>query len=66
MPKGASGRVVVEAGADLKRRLYGVLEREGLTLKDWFVRAAEDHIDEHQQPRLLPTEKTVSKDSRKP
>jgi hypothetical protein len=65
MPKGSSGRVVIEAGAELKKRLYCVLEAQGLTLKDWFVRAAEEHIDQYEQPRLLPKKQPASKDGRK-
>jgi hypothetical protein len=35
--------------------MYAVLSDQGLTLKDWFTRAVEALIAEHQQPSLLPT-----------
>ena len=52
MPKGESGRVVIEAGRDLKRRLYLTLAGDNLTLKDWFVDAATNYIAEREQPSL--------------
>lgn len=55
LAKGQSGRIVVELEPDLKRHLYGVLAREGLTLKDWFVAAAKRHIQDYEQPALLRT-----------
>lgn len=60
MARGASGRIVIEAGSDLKKRLYSVLAAQGLTLKDWFVQAAETQIRQHQQPSLFPEETTSS------
>jgi len=66
MPKGNSGRVVIDAGAPLKRRLYRVLDAQGVTLKDWFMRTAEEHIDQYEQPRLLPQERPVPKDDQQP
>lgn len=50
MARGSSGRVVVEAGPQLKKRLYTVLSAQGLTLKDWFIQAAETQISQHEQP----------------
>ena len=46
MPKANSGRIVVAVDPDLKRRLYSVLAMENSTLKDWFIRSAENYIDE--------------------
>ncbi len=66
MPKGASGRIVIEVGEAFKRRLYSVLAAQGLTLKDWFVRTAAEHIDQYEQPSLLPETKAVSSGDRKP
>lgn len=62
MSRGSSGRVVIEVGATLKNRLYHVLEAQGLTLKDWFIQAAEEHIDQFEQPSLLPRERPARKD----
>jgi hypothetical protein len=53
MPKGQSGRVVVEVDPDLKRRLYSALAIENSTLKDWFIDAARQYVAEREQP-LLP------------
>jgi hypothetical protein len=52
MPKGESGRVVIEVGPDLKRRLYRTLAEDDSTLKDWFVEAATNYIAEREQPSL--------------
>jgi hypothetical protein len=66
MAKGNSGRVVIDVGAPLKRRLYRVLDAQGVTLKDWFSRTAEEHIDQYEQPRLLPQGRPVPKDDKQP
>jgi hypothetical protein len=52
MPKGESGRVVIEVGPDLKRKLYRALAGDNSTLKDWFVDAATNYIAEREQPSL--------------
>ena len=52
MPKGESGRVVIEVGPDLKRKLYAALAGDNSTLKDWFVEAATSYIAEREQPSL--------------
>jgi hypothetical protein len=57
---------VIDAGAPLKRRLYRVLDAQGVTLKDWFIRTAEEHIELYEQPRLLPQERPVPKDDQQP
>lgn len=44
MAKSESGRVVIELEPTLKRKLYSVLALESLTLKDWFIRAAESYV----------------------
>lgn len=53
MPRGSSGRVVIEMDPAIKKQLYSVLAEEGLTLKDWFCRQAEQHIREYREPRLF-------------
>lgn len=53
MPKGKSGRLVVEIDPTLKRRLYSALAIENLTLKQWFIKTAEQYVDEQEQPHLL-------------
>ena len=52
MPIGESGRIVVEVDTDLKRDLYTALEREGLTLKEWFMRGARRYVADAVQPSL--------------
>ena len=59
MPKGESGRIVVDINPALKRRLYSVLAMENSTLKEWFIRSAERYIEEKYEPSL-PTKKKVS------
>lgn len=44
MPKGDSGRVVVELDPSLKRRLYSVLAIENKTLKDWMIERVERYV----------------------
>ena len=41
---GNSGRVVVEVDPMLKKELYASLMRDGLTLKDWFVKSADNYL----------------------
>lgn len=50
MPRGGSGRVVIELDPNLKRRLYNTLAIDGSTLKDWFVEVASSYINEREQP----------------
>ncbi len=52
MSIGASGRIVIEIEPDLKRQLYAVLTREGMTLKDWFLRESQAHIANANQFEL--------------
>lgn len=52
MPIGESGRIVVEVDTDLKRELYLALERDGLTLKQWFIGRASHYVADAVQPSL--------------
>ena len=52
-----SGRVVDEVDPELKHALHAALAVDGLSLKSWFVRCAEQYIGEHRQPRLVFEEK---------
>jgi hypothetical protein len=44
MAVGASGRIVIEIEPELKRQLYEALEKEGLTLKEWFLHNAKQFL----------------------
>ncbi len=52
MSIGASGRIVIEISPDLKRELYAALARDGVNLKGWFLRQAEEYLSHGQQWRL--------------
>ncbi len=52
MSIGSSGRIVLEVDPNLKRRLYGVLAQQGLTLKEWFQAQADDYLRNYFQPSL--------------
>ena len=55
MPRGDSGRIVIELDPALKRRLYSALALESLTLKDWFVDSAKRYVAEHDRPSFPDT-----------
>jgi hypothetical protein len=61
MSKGESGRVVIEVEPALKRRLYSALAIDNSTLKQWFIAAAEQYVEEREQPSLP---EIVSKDQK--
>ena len=52
MPRGSSGRVVIEMDPQLKRELHSALVADGRTLKDWFIAQAEAFLEERRQPSL--------------
>jgi hypothetical protein len=64
MSIGTSGRIVIEVDPEVKRRLYSTLAREGLTLKDWFLREARTYVTDSQQLRfaLSPSDKRAGTD----
>lgn len=53
MPKGKSGRVVLEIDPVLKQELYKALSTEDRTLKDWFLANAQIFIESRTQPGLF-------------
>lgn len=53
MPVGQSGRLVIEIDPDLKKDFYAVLERDGLTLREWFLQRAHLYIQNGSQLRLF-------------
>jgi len=52
MPVSDSGRVLVEIDPSLKRELYSALEREGLTLKEWFTCRVNQYVADSIQLNL--------------
>lgn len=44
MSLGSSGRIVLEIDPGLKREIYACLTRNGLTMKDWFLRTAQAQL----------------------
>jgi hypothetical protein len=55
MSIGSSGRIVIELDPEIKRVLYSALMREGLTLKDWFLREAKIYLAEAEKMQLVST-----------
>lgn len=47
---GQSGRIVVDVSPELKRRIYSALSLSGDTLKDWFIKVAEEFCDGKVKP----------------
>lgn len=56
MARGDSGRIVIEVDPNLKAHLYVALTRQQLTLKAWFVAAAEEFLHVSEQPSLFAAE----------
>lgn len=52
MAIGQSGRLVIEIDPELKRDLYAALEREGLTLREWFLKRAQHYLSDSSQLSL--------------
>ena len=53
MPIGDSGRIVLEIDPNEKQTLYAALSKEGLTLKDWFLRHVGIYLKEQGQLGLF-------------
>jgi len=52
MPHGKSGRIVLEVDPYEKQDLYHALEKDGLTLKDWFLGRARHYLQNRNQTEL--------------
>ena len=52
MAIGTSGRIVIEADPELKRLLHATLQKDGLTLKDWFTEQARKYLYDDRQLAL--------------
>ena len=53
MPRSDSGRVLVEMDPSQKDELYSALTKDGLTLKDWFLRQATQYLRDRTQLMLF-------------
>jgi len=53
MARGESGRIVLEIDPTEKQELYSALTRDGMTLKDWFLRRATEYLREREQRQLF-------------
>ena len=55
MARGESGRIVLEIDPSDKGELYTALTKDGMTLKDWFLRQASQYLRDRNQPALFGT-----------
>jgi hypothetical protein len=63
---GSSGRIVVEIPPETKRELYAVLSSNGETLKDWFLRCADQYVRTGRQLSIFQKELSPTSDSTQP
>ena len=61
MAKGSSGRIVIEIDPEFKHELYGALEKEDLTLKEWFLINADKFLKDRGQLSLLPSDDELTR-----
>lgn len=55
MSIGNSGRIVIEVDPDLKKGLYSALAKDGMSLKEWFLKGATAYLERASQlPLELP------------
>lgn len=52
MAIGNSGRIVLEIEPELKKKFYACLALEQTTLKDWFIKAVEAHM-QNKHPEIF-------------
>lgn len=53
MARGESGRIVLEIDPSEKEELYNAVTKDGMTLKDWFLRKATEYLRERNQTQLF-------------
>jgi hypothetical protein len=63
MARGESGRIVLEIDPSQKDDLYSALTRDGMTLKNWFLRQAAQYLRDRAQMPLF-GESVVSEESK--
>jgi len=64
MARGDSGRIVLEIDPLQKDELYTAIARDGLTLKDWFLRQADQYLRNQDQFPLFGTPVVSEKPAR--
>jgi len=52
MPRGESGRIVLEIEPELKQELYETLDKDGMSLKKWFIGQVRDYLSTRSQLKL--------------
>lgn len=52
MAKGSSGRIIIEIDPEFKQELYDSLQKENLTMKDWFLANADRFLKDRGQLNL--------------
>lgn len=52
MAVGPSGRVVIDIDPELKQELHAALEQEGVSLKQWFMDRAKEHLRDYGHGQL--------------
>lgn len=58
MAKGHSGRIVIDVDPAFKDEVYLALAAQKSTLKDWFLRQAQQLCIEQREPLLLRLQET--------
>lgn len=48
MPRGDSGRIVLEIDPSQKRRLYAILDHKGITLREWFLCRVREYLQQEE------------------
>lgn len=66
MSIGSSGRIVIEIQPETKRDLYAVLSTNGETLKNWFLRCADQYVRTGRQLPMFQEELSPTLDSTRP
>ncbi|WP_133510358.1 hypothetical protein [Candidatus Thiosymbion oneisti] len=52
MPVGRSGRIVIEIDPEQKQALYAALDRDGSSLKQWFLERVDEYLRDGRQLSL--------------
>jgi len=65
MARGSSGRIVLEIEPSVKKNLYDALDRERVTLKDWFLQQINRYFEEKNQLQLFKRETPAFNKSKK-